>query len=283
MFKAALMQNEYTDPVSKLLKHERYELQDIDQPWSDYLALGLTDQHVPDLIRMALDDELHIARQDSLEVWGPVHAWRTLGQLRTLDAVKPLLRLFDKLEDDAWIPRDLPKVFSLIGPASIPGIAEFLADASVEEFKRISVPGCLKQIGQDHPDHYDECVKVLVDQLSTHNINGPTLNAFLIVSLTDLKATTAIDEIRKAYLGDNVDLTVQGDVEDVEIELGLRLDRATPPPNVSLIPGLPPIDQYVEGPDSPQTDRATNLFKHVGRNDPCPCGSGKKFKKCCLN
>ena len=22
--------------------------------------------------------------------------------------------------------------------------------------------------------------------------------------------------------------------------------------------------------------------KHVGRNDPCPCGSGKKFKKCCM-
>ncbi|OGN62055.1 MAG: hypothetical protein A3F40_03470 [Chlamydiae bacterium RIFCSPHIGHO2_12_FULL_27_8] len=21
----------------------------------------------------------------------------------------------------------------------------------------------------------------------------------------------------------------------------------------------------------------------VGRNDPCPCGSGKKFKKCCEN
>jgi hypothetical protein len=24
-------------------------------------------------------------------------------------------------------------------------------------------------------------------------------------------------------------------------------------------------------------------FKGVGRNDPCPCGSGKKFKKCCLD
>ena len=21
----------------------------------------------------------------------------------------------------------------------------------------------------------------------------------------------------------------------------------------------------------------------IGRNDPCPCGSGKKYKKCCLN
>ena len=31
----------------------------------------------------------------------------------------------------------------------------------------------------------------------------------------------------------------------------------------------------------------TEAYKHptvpVGRNDPCPCGSGKKFKKCCLH
>lgn len=30
-------------------------------------------------------------------------------------------------------------------------------------------------------------------------------------------------------------------------------------------------------------DTITNLYRDVGRNDPCPCGSGKKFKKCCLN
>jgi uncharacterized protein len=24
-------------------------------------------------------------------------------------------------------------------------------------------------------------------------------------------------------------------------------------------------------------------FPKVGRNDPCPCGSGKKFKHCCAN
>ena len=23
--------------------------------------------------------------------------------------------------------------------------------------------------------------------------------------------------------------------------------------------------------------------KKIGRNEPCPCGSGKKYKKCCLN
>jgi hypothetical protein len=26
-----------------------------------------------------------------------------------------------------------------------------------------------------------------------------------------------------------------------------------------------------------------NPWRHVGRNDPCPCGSGKKAKKCCLS
>jgi len=24
------------------------------------------------------------------------------------------------------------------------------------------------------------------------------------------------------------------------------------------------------------------LLEKLGRNDPCPCGSGKHFKKCCL-
>ena len=27
--------------------------------------------------------------------------------------------------------------------------------------------------------------------------------------------------------------------------------------------------------------KTVSVEKKVGRNDPCPCGSGKKFKKCC--
>lgn len=28
-------------------------------------------------------------------------------------------------------------------------------------------------------------------------------------------------------------------------------------------------------------DIAVDVYRNVGRNDPCPCGSGKKYKKCC--
>lgn len=38
------------------------------------------------------------------------------------------------------------------------------------------------------------------------------------------------------------------------------------------------LDWTHEGFGEPQR----NPFKDVGRNDPCPCGSGLKFKKCCL-
>lgn len=34
---------------------------------------------------------------------------------------------------------------------------------------------------------------------------------------------------------------------------------------------------------SANLDTVVNERRNVGRNDPCPCGSGKKFKKCCLN
>ncbi len=55
--------------------------------------------------------------------------------------------------------------------------------------------------------------------------------------------------------------------------------------------GLKPIDDALEAlavfdadedeDDEPSTP-AANPNRNVGRNDPCPCGSGKKYKKCCL-
>jgi tetratricopeptide (TPR) repeat protein len=34
---------------------------------------------------------------------------------------------------------------------------------------------------------------------------------------------------------------------------------------------------------SPSRDLTFRATPRVGRNAPCPCGSGKKYKKCCLN
>lgn len=36
---------------------------------------------------------------------------------------------------------------------------------------------------------------------------------------------------------------------------------------------------YVDGIMNPKQEQ--RIVQKVGRNDPCPCGSGKKYKKCC--
>jgi preprotein translocase subunit SecA len=46
---------------------------------------------------------------------------------------------------------------------------------------------------------------------------------------------------------------------------------------------------HVHGPDCdhghhhPAMMPLTRSGPKVGRNDPCPCGSGKKYKKCCIS
>ncbi len=34
-------------------------------------------------------------------------------------------------------------------------------------------------------------------------------------------------------------------------------------------------------PDQPKVETVVHEGPRIGRNDPCPCGSGKKYKKCC--
>lgn len=59
---------------------------------------------------------------------------------------------------------------------------------------------------------------------------------------------------------------------DEEDEWGLSIDDDLP--SGSPVP-LPPRFAL------PDMTPARNPMRHVGRNDPCPCGSGKKYKRCC--
>lgn len=55
--------------------------------------------------------------------------------------------------------------------------------------------------------------------------------------------------------------------------------------NSRLLPGISPFDVPDPGPLPAFPPPSANTVRFdqpkTGRNDPCPCGSGKKFKKCC--
>ena len=262
---------DYTDPVNRLLNYG--SCQEI-QGWPDYLKLGSTHEHISELIRMVTDRELLWADQDSLEVWAPVHAWRTIGQLRAEKAIKPLIGLFNELVDDDWASDEFPEVMALFGEKAITPLKEYLFDSSNKELARATAANCLEKIGNDNSSLKNGCISILTKYLEQSAVDAPTLNGLVIAHLIELEAVDSIDVIRKAFNNGNVDLTVAGDIQNVEILLGLREKRETPQPNYF-------------NPEFEELARTFDNFKakkkKIGRNAPCLCGSGKKYKKCCLN
>ena len=59
--------------------------------------------------------------------------------------------------------------------------------------------------------------------------------------------------------------------------------EAPPAPPESSPAAPPPPPGMAMGPEAepPRTMPVRREGNKVGRNDPCPCGSGKKYKKCC--
>lgn len=82
---------------------------------------------------------------------------------------------------------------------------------------------------------------------------------------TAMRAPTDSGRFQRAYLGY---------IEDILVELEkFECADATGEDSLSF-GGYPAEERQVP---------ITNPLRDVGRNDPCPCGSGKKAKKCCLS
>lgn len=215
----------YSPPVSELLTFGYGRLS---REWPDYLELGLGQEHIPELIRMATDSELSWADADSLEVWAPLHAWRTLGQLRASEVVEPLFGLL--ATDDDWAFEELPLVYGMIGREAIPPLARFLDDTSREYWSRIAAARGIKEVAVADPRTRGEVLSVLSRQLEQFAENDPELNGFLVSDLLDLHAVEKTSLIQRAFDADCVDPTVTGDWEDAQVDLGLMSARETPRP-----------------------------------------------------
>ncbi len=199
--------------------------------WPDYtVAFGIGPGHSSDLIRLACDLALHTGDPDSAGVWALLHAWRALGQLRAEDAVPKLLALLTTFEHDEAVEAELPVVFAMIGPAAIPHLGAFLSDRSNASFAATTAISAIMDVALRHPAHRDACLAILTRVLEPDAKSDPMINGCIVSALLDLRAVETIDAMRAAFRRNAIDRSIAGDLEDVEIELGLRAHRATPAP-----------------------------------------------------
>lgn len=209
----------YSHPVNQLLTFgDCFKI----KYGTNYLEkFGFTPEDIPELIRMAVDPELNWAKSDTLEVWAPIHAWRSLGQLRAQEAIDPLISIFDEIEDIDWTSSEMPPVFKQIGPAAIPSLAAYLAKVGPDEYHLEIAASSLSEIGTEYPETRDECVKMLTEKMANFQENSPILNGFLISDLIDLEAVESAQVMQSAFAANCVDELIVGDWDEVQFLLGL--------------------------------------------------------------
>jgi hypothetical protein len=196
--------------------------------WRDYTAMGFTAEHVPDLLRMAGDDELNWSDPDDPRVYAPLHAWRVLGQLCAAEAAAPLTDLLLRYGDD-WAKENIPCVLGLIGEPALEPARGLMANEAAETFTRIAAASALHEVAVNHPELRDRAVALLTGQLRAWPDQDESLNGFLIDYLVELRAVEAAPLMRAAFEAGLADPSIRGDWEDIQIDLGLLEERLTPP------------------------------------------------------
>lgn len=221
----------YVEPVGQLLHLGKCDRE------SEYTLPDFCTEHVPLLIQMAIDMALSRAHSESTFVWAPVHAWRALGRIGDERAIEPLISLFHLVDDDNddYVGEVLPACLADFGSQAIAPLVEYLQDDSHGVWARVAAAHAIFEISQKFPETRDACVSALTATLNDYGKNDEELNALLISWLVDLNAVESAEAMRAAFSADAVELSVRGDWEEVQIDLGLLKHRITPRPRSFLL------------------------------------------------
>ena len=234
-------------------------------------------EDIPELIRLAIDNydfdydtyELEINRFYN----ATIHAMLILSQLKAIESVEPILQKMYAERNNDFLQELVPEFLSNMGYEVVTIIKKHLFE---EHKDKLSFFEAITKTIKKYPDTKDVFTEILIDYIQSTKDNSDHLS-FAISSLLDFSGSKHIDFIRNMFKTRDVSFDLRGDIEDIEIELGLREQRITQKPKTKMQEIFESLEFQNEVPA-----RKVRTKPKIGRNAPCPCGSGKKYKKCCL-
>ncbi len=259
----------------------------------------------PEIIRQllaVLEDPNYQYEDSEGNGFAPIHAATLLGRSRSLEAVYPLIQtLYDADEDDI-IGSTAITALNELGPVALPAVLESLDCTTDYDFK-MSLADVLSTIGRGD----DRAFRTL--ETYFYNTAWDDDREFAVNLLAELGDPRALPILRKA-LADR-DITAGG-AREVAFAIA-ELDPGHDPAELHQLKtkalrryeskmirfdkhgrafcrhcGAPmrklPNGEWIHtepaAPDIAALPLAAPVYTGVGRNDLCPCGSGKKFKHC---
>ncbi|MEH2534817.1 uncharacterized protein V1277_005887 [Bradyrhizobium sp. AZCC 1588] len=232
-----------------------------------------------------------------------------LGGARDRESCQPLLRLLrrpyeelDFLLGDA-VTETMAKIVVGVFDGDTDALLALIADSSIDGFVREALFGAATFLAWERRIERDRLQRFLVrfyeDRLAEDGDQAWTgwQQAIALLGLRDLvplvdnawreglipddwtdRAQFDDDLAAAEHAPDDIDRFTQvnlGYIEDVLVSLDWARESEG--------------DVFEEGGGTSSwadlvypNEPVRNPWRHVGRNDPCPCGSGKKAKKCCL-
>lgn len=248
-----------------------------------------------------------------------MHALFLLGQLEaeeSLPAILNVLRqdedylefyLGDLLTELIWEP-----LFK-VAENQLDVLKEFMFEPSIYVYSKTGVAETAKQIAFHKPDRRSEIIDWFQDVFEFYESCGiesdkfdPDLIGSLICEVIEIEAKELLTHIKKMYDLGFVNLSYCGSY------LSVQEDMLKSSPINKKHEVLPIAERYQEitstwasyqnesndssshfldtlnllqdtySADSEPAETYVREERKIGRNEPCPCGSGKKYKKCCL-
>jgi uncharacterized protein YchJ len=260
------------------------------------------EQITPRLLGL-IEDAVRAAQQGRKEKTnGHFFALFLLAEFRARQALPVVLRAlalpgegpFDLFGDA--ITETLPSILLALGAAEhLDDLLALLDNPEVDQFVRWSTARVLAHMAAAGLRPRAEIMQLLRERLRRAiDLEDYELVTGLVNTLCDLAPTEAYEEIKEAYDKGLVE-TFMLQLRDVDEQI----QRGQADGFKNLNERLKPLDDIVaelrrwasfSEPEKPRPAKALPVARppyaepkpqRVGRNDPCPCGSGKKFKKCC--
>jgi uncharacterized protein YecA (UPF0149 family) len=178
---------------------------------------------------------------------------------------------------------DLRRILASVYDGDDSLIKQMAENESANEFARgaaLEALACLVGAGEKSREEVLQYCKMQLQSKSAKQ--SPFFCAEVVSVATDLYPEEIYDEIKEAFKKGLVDETVL-DLDYINTKLAegkeAVLAKLQDKRN-GLIEDTIKEMEWWAGFHEPPPNQVINK-KKVGRNEPCPCGSGKKYKKCC--
>jgi len=266
-------------------------------------AVARREEITPELLRILADtvDRAYELEADS-GYMAHLYALFLLAQFRETRAYPLAVRFaslpggpLDALCGD-FLTEDLGRVLASVSGGEMEGIQSVIENEDADQWARGAALSSLVTLVASGQRSRDEIVSYFAD-LFRGKLNRESSHVWdaLVSSACDLYPQELLDDIKKAFEDELVDPAFIAP-DDVEDELARGRDRVLAAlagnPHLQLVEDVVAEMQWWACFRERRTARPKRLAPaaiapirraepKTGRNEPCPCGSGKKYKKCC--